>query len=186
MKAPRNKYINKKKNTIKYFLHQVLNSYNTGKSWFDHEEELWNFKSCSENASGRKIVIPEEDINYYDQDYYDYDQYMNEAAKAVKLNRHILMDVKILEKALSEIMASKIFDGSASILENRNCHKSAGTKLVLRCNNSRCTSEISFQSTYSWSESRKSYQISTLNTVGKRAIRKAINISLNLFAILNL
>ena len=148
---------------------------------------MWNFKSCSENASGRKIVIPEEDINYYGQERYsDCDEYMNEAAKAVTLNRHILMDVKILEKALSEIVASKIFNGSVSILENRNCHKSAGNKLVLRCNNSRCTSEISFQSTYSWSESRKSYQINTRNTVGMRAIRKAINVLINLFAILNL
>ena len=32
-------------------------------SWFDLEEESRDLGSCSENASGRKIVIPEENIN---------------------------------------------------------------------------------------------------------------------------
>ena len=41
----------------------VLNSYNIEKSWCDHEEESWNLESCSKNASGTQIVIPEDDIN---------------------------------------------------------------------------------------------------------------------------
>ena len=41
-------------------LKEVLNNYNKVGSWFDHEEKLGDFESCSENASGSKIVIPEE------------------------------------------------------------------------------------------------------------------------------
>lgn len=63
-KSPWNKGTSKKKNTKNYFLQQrqeVLNRFNIGKSWFDHEGELWSLKSCSQNASGKKIVIPGED-----------------------------------------------------------------------------------------------------------------------------
>ena len=41
-------------------LKEVFNNYNKVGSWFDHEEKLGDFESCSENASGSKIVIPEE------------------------------------------------------------------------------------------------------------------------------
>ena len=58
------------------------------------------------------------------------------------------MDAEILEKALNEIIACKTCNRLVSILENRNCHEGLGTKLVLRCNNSRCTSEASFHSTH--------------------------------------
>ena len=60
------KGIRKNKNTKKKFSPQrkeVLNSDNIGKSCFDHGEESWNLESCSENASSRKMIIPEEDIN---------------------------------------------------------------------------------------------------------------------------
>ena len=62
----RNKGINKKKNTKKIFPPQgkeVFNSYIIGKLWFDHEEESWNFESCSKIESCRKIVIQEVDMN---------------------------------------------------------------------------------------------------------------------------
>ena len=58
----------------------------------------WNLESCRENASGRKIVIPKEDINYDNQkSYSDYDEYTNDAGNVVKLNRHLIMDTEILE-----------------------------------------------------------------------------------------
>ena len=69
--------------------------------------------------------------------------------------------------------------------KNSNCHESLGTKLVLRCNNSRCTSETSFHSTKR-NEPMKSYQINTLSTIGMRALGKGKNAAAKLFAILNL
>ena len=66
----------------------------------------------------------------------------------MKLNRQLIMDAEILEKALNEIMVCKTCNGSFSIKENSNCHECLGNKLVLRCNNSRCISEISFHSTH--------------------------------------
>ena len=75
-------------------------------------------------------------------------------------------------------MICKSCNGLVSRLENSNCHEGLGTKLVLRYNNSKGTSETSFHST------RKSYdQISTL---GLKAIGKWRNAALKLFAILNL
>ena len=63
----------------------VLNSYNIGKSWCDHQEESWNLENCSKNASGTQIAIPEDDINYDRQECYsDYDEYTNDAANIVK------------------------------------------------------------------------------------------------------
>ena len=65
----------------------VLNSFNVEKSWFDHEVESWSLESFSENASGRKIVIPTENINYNNQESYsDCDEYKNDTAIVVKLN----------------------------------------------------------------------------------------------------
>ena len=50
------------------------------------------------------------------------------------------MDAEILGKSLNEIMVCATCNGSVSIMENRNSHEGLSTKLVLRCNNSRCTS----------------------------------------------
>ena len=75
--------------------------------------------------------------------------------------------------------------GSVSIMENRNCHECLGTKLVLRCNNSRQKSEANFHSTHK-NECRQAYQINTLSTLGIRALRKERNAVLKLLAILNL
>ena len=58
------------------------------------------------------------------------------------------MDAEILEKALNEIMVCKTCNGSVSVMENRNCHEVFGTKLVLRCNNSRYTSETNIHSAH--------------------------------------
>ena len=66
----------------------------------------------------------------------------------------------------------------------RMCFYHEPTKQVLRCNNSRCTSETSLHSTQK-NESRKSYQINTISTLGMKAIGKGKNATLNLFAILN-
>ena len=76
------------------------------------------------------------------------------------------MDAEILEKALNEIMVSKTCNGSVSMQENRNSCEGLGTKQVLRCNNSRYTSETSFHSTHK-NESRKSYQINKVGTLGE-------------------
>ena len=57
-KTPCNNDIGKKKNTNKIFPQQrkeVLNSHNVRKSWFNHEAELRNLESFSENANSRKI-----------------------------------------------------------------------------------------------------------------------------------
>ena len=94
---------------------------------------------------------------------------MNAVANVVKLNQHLKMDVEILEKALNEIMVCKTFNGSVSILKNRNCYEGLGTKLVLRCNNSRRTSETSFHSIHK-NESRKSNQTNALKTLGVRPL----------------
>ena len=145
-----------------------------------------NLQSSSENASGRKIVVPEEDKNYDDQkSYSDYDEYTNYAANVVKLNWHLIMDAGILEKALNETMVCKTC-GTVSIMENRNCHESLGTKLVLRCNNSRYKSETSFFHSTHKNKCRKTYQINTLSILGIKALRKERNAALKLLAILNL
>ena len=60
----------------------------------------------------------------------NYDEYMNDPANVVKLNRHLIINAEILEKSLNEIMVCKTCKGSVSILENRNCHEGLGTKLV--------------------------------------------------------
>ena len=95
------------------------------------------------------------------------------------------MEEEILVKALSEIILCKTCNGSVSILEKINCHEGLGTKLVLRCNNSRCKSETGFHITHK-NESRKSYQINTFSRLGMRALGKERNAALKLFAILNL
>ena len=94
-------------------------------------------------------------------------------------------DEEILVKAHSQIILCKTCNGSVSILENRNCHEVLCTKLVLRYNKSRCTSETSSHITHK-NESRKSYQINTISTLGMRALGKGRNATLKLFAILNL
>ena len=74
-KTPKNIFSTKK---------EILNNCNIRKSWFDHEEESWNLESCSENTSVRKLVILEDDINYYHQENYsDYDEYTNDATNIV-------------------------------------------------------------------------------------------------------
>ena len=74
-KIPKNVFSTKK---------DILNNCNIGKSWFDHEEESWNLESCSENTSVRKLVILEDDINYYHQENYSvYDEYTNDATNIV-------------------------------------------------------------------------------------------------------
>ena len=100
----------------------------------------------------------------------------------VILNQHLIMDAEILEIALNEIMAC---NRSVAILENRNFHEGLGSKLVLRCNSSRYTSETSFHSTHK-NEKRKSYQINTFSTLGMRTLGKGRNEALKFFAILNL
>ena len=82
-------------------------------------------------------------------------------------------------------MVYKTCNGSVSILENRNYHEGLVTKLVLRWNNSRCTSVKSFHSTHK-NESRKSCQNGTLSTLDMRALGKEGNAVLKLFAIWNL
>ena len=77
------------------------------------------------------------------------------------------MGAEILEKALNEIMVCKTCNGSVSVPENRSYHEGLGTKLVLRCNSNRYTSETGFHSTYQ-NKSRKSCQINTLCTLGMR------------------
>ena len=74
----------KKGNTVTRLLREILNNCNIAKSWFDHEEELWNLESCGENTSVRKIVILEDNINHYHQENYsDYDEYTNDATNIV-------------------------------------------------------------------------------------------------------
>ena len=74
-KTPKNIFSTKK---------EILNNCNIRKSWFDHEEESWNLESCSENTSVRKLVILEDDINYYHQENYSvYDEYTNDATNIV-------------------------------------------------------------------------------------------------------
>ena len=78
---------------------------------------------------------------------------------------------------------------SVSVLENRNYHEGLRSKPVLRCNNSRCISETSFQTSFHSkykNKSRNSYQINTLSTLGMRTLEKRRNASLKPFAILNL
>lgn len=82
-------------------------------------------------------------------------------------------------------MVCKTCNGSVLILKKRNCNKVLVTKLVLRCNNSRCISETSFQSTHK-NESRKSCQINIFCALGMRVLRKWRNAAMKLFAILNL
>ena len=91
---------------------------------------------------------------------------MNDAANIVKLNRHLLMDAEIIN---NERMVCKTCNRSVSLLKTRSCHESLGTNLVLRCNNNRCTSGTYFHSTHK-SESKKSYQISTVSRLGMRAL----------------
>ena len=85
-KAPRNKSISKKKDTKKSSPRRknfFLTSYNIGKSWFHHEEELWDLELCCENANGRKTV-PVGNINWNDHESYsDYDEYANDAANQI-------------------------------------------------------------------------------------------------------
>ena len=69
--------------------------------------------------------------------------------------------------------------------EKLNSHEGLVTKLVLRCNNRRCTSETSSHSTHK-KKLRKSYQINTLSRLGMRALGKGSNAVLKLLAILNL
>ena len=78
------------------------------------------------------------------------------------------MNTGILEEALNEVMTC---NGSGSILENRNCHESLGAKLVLRCNNSRYTSDTSFCSAHKY-ETRMSYEINAISTLGMKAFGK--------------
>ena len=69
----------------------------------------------------------------------------------MKLNRHLIIDAEILEKTFNEIMVCKTCNGLVSILENRNCQD---PELVLRCNNSRSTSETNYHSAHK-NKSRK-------------------------------
>ena len=39
------------------------------------------------------------------KNYSEYDEYTNDTANAVELNRYLIVDVDILEKALNEIMS---------------------------------------------------------------------------------
>ena len=57
-----------------------------------------------------------------------------------------------------------------------------GTKLILRCNNSRCSSEAIFHSKYK-NESRMSYQINTFSALGMRELGNGRNAALKLFEI---
>ena len=81
-------------------------------------------------------------------------------------------------------MVCKACNGSVSILKNRNCHEDLGTKLVLRCNSSRWTSERIFHSLHK-NESRKSYQINTISLLDMKALEKGRNAALKLFSKLN-
>ena len=79
------------------------------------------------------------------------------------------MDAEILERTLKKIMVCKTCYGSVSIPENRNCHEIGTKDLILRCNNSRCTSETSFHSAHK-TELRISNQINTLSALGMKAL----------------
>ena len=66
------------------------------------------FRKLQRYVTGRKIVIPKEDINYdYQESYFEHDKYTNDAANVKKFNRHLIMNSGKLEKALQKMMVCK-------------------------------------------------------------------------------
>ena len=97
------------------------------------------------------------------------------------------MNAEISGIALDEIMVCKNCNGSFLILENRNINREyLCTKLVLRWNNSRCTSNIQTSMAQIRTNEESNTRLITLSTPGIRVLRKGRNAALKLFAILNL
>ena len=109
-----------------------MKKYNIGKSWFGCQEQAWNSECSEESASRRKIVIPEEDIDYDNNEYYSDSDDENIDANDVlkKVIHHLIMDIALLEKGINEMLSCKSCNSSISILENKNCREGLGTKLV--------------------------------------------------------
>ena len=77
---------------------EILKSYNIGKSWFSCQEEAWNSENSEENSSRRKIVIPEEDIDYDNNEYYSEDEITDENGVFKKIIHHLIIDISLLER----------------------------------------------------------------------------------------
>ena len=173
---------------------EKLVEYNKNTSWFDQEEERWNTEI---NASRRKIVIPEEDIYFDDDDDDDDDDgdddyddenvdneydntYIGTSPKIMKLDRHLIVDVSTLENGINNVLSCKFCNGSVSLFEDTNHHQGLGTNWLIKCSNKHCKAECTFPSTKKY-EAKNSYQINTVAALGMRAIEKVEVLHQNYF-----
>ena len=174
-------------------LKTTLDEYNSNQSWFNQNEALWNENEadgCELSASRRKIVLPEEDVDFdsgsgESESDTDSEEVLEENLQP--LLRNIILDPMLLQQYAQENVVCKYCFSNVKFYEDVNQCQGQGTKLLFRCMNNTCSNNTrnGFYSTEK-TDGKNQYQINNLVVLGMRAIGKGRSAAQKLFSIINL
>lgn len=181
-KKKRNKKVCK---AIAEELRGILNEKNTNVSWFNKNENIWNNEQ-EEGVHRRKIILPEEDLEFEtDSETDDDNEELEETSSFKKTARNVIISLAILQNVItSSLVCSKCYR-KIKLIEDRNHHQGLGTKLVLICTGEKCNMNSQFFTTPKF-KATKSFKINLLFNIGMRAIGRGRCAALKLLSIMQL
>ena len=111
--------------------------YNQDQRWLDEEDNETN----EINASRRKIILPEEDIDFeIDDGYSDSDDSSLESENEADTNenttdfgRYLIIDLSTLQRELRKSLCCSACNSTVSLCEKTSCCQGLGTKLSFIC-----------------------------------------------------
>ena len=125
--------------------YRVLQTYNKA-SWFN-QDKLWEDDEDNEtSASRRKIILPEEDIDFVD-DSDDSDEDSDLSGSDMEFEddtlaipqRHLILDIALLQNAIYKNLSCRDCGEKVKLFERTSGRSALATKLLFQCKNSECT-----------------------------------------------
>lgn len=168
-------------------LKKRLQDFNLNQSWYNEKEEQWNQLAMEEaSPSRRKILLPEEDVNYESEvESENASDEENITGRFEKVQRNILICPQLLENFLAENFLCKECGESAKLREDVQQHHGLGTKLVFVCSKNCSKNNNGFFNTKRDS-GKTAYEINKATCIAMRAIGKGRSAAMKLFSIMDL
>lgn len=111
-----------------------MQEYNSNQTWYNSQENQWNYYTEEEGSSRRKILLPVEDLSYESEVESDYDSDNDgDSVMFEKVKRNVVIDTELLESFLAESFVCKDCQQKPKLLEDKQQHHGLGTKLIFVC-----------------------------------------------------
>ena len=171
---------------------EYIKSYNMKKaSWFDQMDKEWD---DLESASRRKIILPEEDINFKDDENEseteyessDEDNYDEDEETLQNPGRLIIIDTSLLQAFFDQNLVCKKCHEPVRIYENCVRRQGLATRIVAKCSPECSSNYHTGFNTSKTANSSKTAIINKMACLGLRSIGRGYSAALKLFSIMNI